>query len=531
MKRPEGTIYLRRWTRILSMVMVGSLCIISGVAWSDEPAQNTDSAAPAAAENNEAAPTPSEAAPPAKTKWYKGSFSTGIDGVWGHGGDMDLSLDQMLQFQVDPPQFPKIHVRGSFWLQENFDSGDSRHSTLRDIDDSFQSDVQFRPSYLYLDIDDLWLKSTLRIGRQRILDGVVNNRIDGFYFKQRVKQWDWYLFAGTRATFYGENFKNPVVGGGASYRPFSKTKIALDLYYAHERRAIDQTWSLHNPVAMWIYGWGERDIKKEVNDVSISLSAWQTVCQYLTMFGRFTWEADNGDELTLNASGYIPEPWDITYELTYRHQFNSIGDRVNDLTGYYRTLGKYESYDHLFMAVHRPIIKNIVFSLEGDLHYTQDSAFANRDYQRFAAVLSGEKLLGKVALDAKIGVERWNVSEGEGTWAITGEIGRRWKTVQVALGTDFQRYEDRITKYNNPLKAIDMIRVWFAPGALQFYNPLLLFYDHYTVQMHENVYTVYAKTKWAITKNQDLNVQLTFEEDDGPDAPYWRVQAGYTIRF
>ncbi len=530
MKGQEGGTRVKKVAGRLSILLVCGLCILGRAAWSDDPAPNAESAAPAAVENKEAEAQP-EAKPAEKPKWYKGSFSTGVDGVWGHGGDMDLSLDQMLQFQIDPPQCPKIHVRGSLWLQENLDSGGSRHSTLRDIDDSFQSEVQLRPNYLYMDVDDLWLKSTLRVGRQRIMEGVANNRIDGVYFKQRLKLWDWYLFAGTRATFYGENFTNPVVGGGASYRPFSKTKIAIDTYYGHERRDIDHTWSLHNPVAMLIYGWDERDIKEEINDVSVSLSAWQTVCQYLTLFGRFTWEAENGDELTLNATGYFPEPWDVTYEFTYRHQFNSIGDRTNDLTAYYRTLGAYETYDHLLLALHRPIIKNIVFSLEGELHEVHGSVFSNRDYQRFAAILSGEKLLGKAVLDAKIGIEHWNVSEGEGAWTVTGEIGRRWKTVEAALGTDFQRYEDRITKYNTPLKALDTIRVWFSPGAMQVYNPFLLFYDHYTVEMHENVYSIYAKTKWAITKYQELNAKLTFEEDDGPDAPYWRVQAGYTIRF
>jgi hypothetical protein len=85
--------------------------------------------------------------------------------------------------------------------------------------------------------------------------------------------------------------------------------------------------------------------------------------------------------------------------------------------------------------------------------------------------------------------------------------------------------------YNEPLKLADMARAWLAPGILQGYNPLLLFYDHYTVQTHQNIYTVYAKTRWAVTKDQDLGAKLTFEEDDGPSSPNWRVQADYAIRF
>lgn len=466
-----------------------------------------------------------------KAKWYRGSFSAGFDGIFARGGDMDLRLDESLQFQIDPPQCTRLHLRGSLWMIENLDSEIPRNSVLRDINDSFQSEVQARVPYLYLDVDDLWMDSTLRVGRQRIMEGAAFNRIDGVYFKQRLKMWDWYVFGGTRASFYDDNFQNPVVGGGASVSPFKKTKIALDTYYGHEDRAVGHVQSFHGPVAALLYSLSDKDVKEEVNDVSVTLRVWQTVCQYLSLFGRFNYVSDNGDELLLNATGFFPEPWDVTYEITYRHQFNSIGDHMSDVTGYYRLLGAYEAYDDVFLALHRPITKQITLSLEGELHDSHQKNWSNRDYQRFAAIVSGEKLFKRVQLDAKIGLERWNVSQGEGTWAVTGEVGRRWKTVQVAVGTDFQRYEDRVTVYNHPLKIADMVRVWFAPGILQGYNPLLLFYDHYGVQMHQNIYTVYAKTKWSIGKNQDLGAKLTFEEDDGPDSPNWRVQANYTIRF
>ncbi len=502
------------------------LAVFGGGVWAEDAAK--------AAENPAAAPAPEkkDAAAAGETKpWYRGSFRAGVDGIFARGGDMNLDLNESLQFQIDPPQYDKLHLRGSFWMQENLDSNSSDSNELRSINDSFQSDVRAQVQYLYLDVDDLWMDSVLRIGRQRIMEGAAYNRIDGVYFKQRLKLWDWYTFAGTRATFYGDNFKNPVVGGGVSVSPFKTTKIALDTYYGHEDRPVEHVRSIHGPIAALLYSLTDEDTKEEVNDVSVALSVWQTVCPNLTLFGRFNWLADGGNELTLNATGYVPLPWDITYEATYRRQFNSVGDRMNDLTGYYRLLGKYEAYDDYFLALHRPLTKQITLSLEGELHDSHEKGWSNRDYQRFAMILSGDKLFKPVLLDAKIGLERWNVSGGEGTWAVVGEVGRRWKTVQVAVGSDFQRYEDRITSYNQPLKGLDVLRVWFAPGALQGYNPLMLFYDHYTVQMHQNIYTVYAKSKWSITKNQDLNAKLTFEEDDGPHSPYWRVQADYTIRF
>ena len=521
---------------IAAVMMAASTVFLGAGAWADDAAKPADNPAaapkPEAKEDAAAAPAKTDDAKAAGTKpWYRGSFSTGFDGVFARGGDADLDFNQSLQFQVDPPQCDKLHLRGSFWMQENLDSNKSGSSELRSLNDSFQSDVRAQVQYLYAELDNLWLKSELRIGRQRIMEGAAYNRIDGVYFKQQLKIWDWYAFAGTRASFFGDDFMNPVVGGGASVSPFKTTKIALDAYYGHERRSVESESSFHGPVAALFNALDGHDTKKEVNDLNLSLSVWQTVCQYFTVFGRYNWLMDGGNELTLNGTGYLPLPWNITYEATYRRQFSSIGDRMNDVTSYSRLMGTYETYDDYFLALHRPINKQLTISLEGELRDSHNKNWSNRDYRRIEVLLSGEKLFKPVLLDAKIGLEHWNVSGGEGTWALVGEVGRRWKTVQVALGTDYQRYEDRVTTYNETLKGLDAVRVWFASGILQGYNPLMLFYDHYTVKMHENIYTVYAKTKWSFTKNQDLNAKLTFEEDDSPDSPYWRVQLNYTIRF
>jgi hypothetical protein len=99
------------------------------------------------------------------------------------------------------------------------------------------------------------------------------------------------------------------------------------------------------------------------------------------------------------------------------------------------------------------------------------------------------------------------------------------------VGTDFQRYQDYLTTYNQSAALLDMARVWFAPGILQGYNPLMYFYGKYEVQSRENIYSIYLKTKWAITPDQDLQGRIVYEKDDGPYSPVWRVQANYTVRF
>ena len=467
----------------------------------------------------------------AEKKWYRGSVSAGFDGILSEHGEQDLEMLQSLQFQIDPPQCDRLHLRGSVWTIEPIGAGPSDNGGMYGINNTYGAAVIVRPSYLYLDVDDLWGDSVLRIGRQRIMEGTAYNRVDGVYFKQHLNLWDWYVFGGTRATFYGDSFHDPVGGGGVSFSPLPTTKIALDAYAGRDSRTVEHEPSLHGPVAAFLNSQNRRDIAGQLNDVSVALSVWQTINENLSLFGRFNSYDSKGNEFLLSATGYFADPVDLTYEVTYRHQFNQIQDRVNDLTSYYQIMDTSESYNDFLIALHRPITKNSMISIETEFHNTDRNNDSNRDYQRYALLLSGEKLFGAAALDGKIGVERFDASGGSDTWAIVGEVGRQFDKVKVSLGTDFQRYQDYLASYSQPLALLDMARVWFAPGILQGYNPLMYFYGKYEVQSRDNIYSIYLKAKWAVTPDQDLQGRVVYEKDDGPYSPIWRVQADYTVRF
>ncbi len=519
---------------------IAAIIICAGLlGLSSTEAKAADAAASAAA-----APAPDAAAAPpvadgtaknqdkqAEKKWYRGSVSAGFNGLIGKNGNQDLELEQSLQFQIDPPQCDRLHLRGSIWTIEPIGPRPEDDGGMYGINNTFNSAVILRPSYLYLDVDNLLGDSTLRLGRQRIMEGTAYNRVDGVYFKQRLNQWDWYVFGGTRATFYTDSFKDPVGGGGVSYSPFATTKIALDAYAGRDSRNIEHEPTLHGPLASFINSRNGREISSQVDDVSVALSVWQTINENLSLFGRFNSYDSQGNEFLLSATGYFADPADLTYEVTYRRQFNQIQDRVSDLSSYYQIMDTSQSYNDFLIALHRPITKKSMVSLETEFHSTDKKDDSNRDYQRYALVLSGEKLFGPAALNAKIGLERFDASGGSGTWAVVGEVSRQFNKVKVALGTDFQRYQDYLTKYDQSLALLDMARVWFAPGLLQGYNPLMYFYGKYEVQSRENIYSVYLKAKWAVTPDQDLNGRVMYEKDDGPYSPIWRVQADYTVRF
>ena len=519
---------------IAAMVLCAAmilLCAPQAVA-ADAPAPDAAAAPPVEADTatDKAAPEESKGTQ-AEKKWYRGSVSAGFDGWWGRKSQQNIETEQSIQFQVDPPQCERLHLRGLVWMVEQLGPAPSSYSGLQSLSNTFDAAIQVYPSYLYLDVDDVWGDSVLRIGRQRIMEGTAYNLVDGVYFKQRLNQWDWYAFAGTRGTFYEDTFENFVGGGGTSYSPTPTTKIALDAYYGQDQWHVEQQRTLHGPFAALLYGLDARPIDNQPENVALSLSLWQTVNENLTLFGRYNWYDSSGNELLLSATGYFAEPVDLTYEITYRHQFNTITDRVNDLTAYYQILDTSESFDDVLLALHRPITKNTMVSLETEFHESNRENASNRDYRRYALELSGEKLFGPAGLDGQIGVEYWSVSGQESLWTVVGEVGRRWDTFQIAQGADYQAYQDYLTTYNEPLLLLDMARVWFAPGILQGYNPLTYLYGNYAVETHQDIYTFYLRAKWAVTPDQDLNGRVTYEEDDGPYSPIWRVQADYTVRF
>ena len=55
--------------------------------------------------------------------------------------------------------------------------------------------------------------------------------------------------------------------------------------------------------------------------------------------------------------------------------------------------------------------------------------------------------------------------------------------------------------------------------------------DTGVVETHENVYMVYAETEREIGETQKVSWRVSYEQDDGPDSPYWRFNAMYRIRF
>ncbi len=504
-------------------LLVGQAVVGAGEEVSVEAQATSEEAAQEASPSEEAAIE--EEIP--KAKWVRGRLELGLD--WSKSSeDSDVRTEQYLQFEMAPPEHERLRLRSALWLREDLDADERYTSALRRIDDASDSSVQARLLYLYLEADDLWGDSTVRIGRQRILESPAYNRIDGVFFKQRHGNWDWYAFGGVRASVYEDAHDSPVAGAGASIQLVTNTRIALDAFYGKDDRD-DEVFI--DPFAALLGLRFPRRVKEEVESRMVSLTVSQQLSPRHHLHSQFVWFDGAADELTLSATGFLSAR-DIAYELSYRRRLNELGDRTNDLTGYYRILGELEEYDDFLAAFHIPLNDRFTLSLEGQIHDAENDSLytANRDYERYAIILSGKALFA--GTDASLALENWDVEDGEGTWAVTGEVSRTWDRLKAAVGADYERYEDRIVRYRPEISLVNDLVIFLVPGLYpaSFY-PWVAAFDTKLVETHENLYSIYGKIDYELAENQGISAQVTYEVDDGPDSPYWRLKGVYTVRF
>jgi len=464
-----------------------------------------------------------EDAPP-KHDAVKGSLSTRLD-VETAGGESDWRTDEYLRVEIKPEYAPRLSIRGALWSWQDLDGHEPENSPLRGLGDTYQAAVQVRPLYLYVQGEDLWGDSTLRVGRQRVEQSTAYSLVDGAYFNKRNEKWEWYAFLGTRGTLYDDNFADPALGAGVTVRPTSYTRLSVDTYYSQEGRE-----SRDRPFYADLFGFSyPRAIPDDADTRQVAFTATQRLGDHHQLYARYLINDRESDEVRLAATGTFSKR-QLAYDLSYSERLNRITDRGNDAGGFYRVLGALDEFRDLSGTLHIPFATRYALSLEGQRHDASGDDDYNRDYLRYGVYLHGAKLRDG-HLDFRVGLARWDIDAGEGTLSLTGEVTHRWRKAALTLGTDYAAYQERLRVYNaTPYRVARGITA-LVPGIFPGFFPLTRFLDERDVEIDEDVYSAYGKFAYAIDDRQSVWVKLTCQRDDGPDSPYWRVQAEYTIRF
>ena len=417
--------------------------------------------------------------------WFSGDLELGLD-VARTSEDGDIELDQVLRLKMDPPKRERLHFQTTLWTIEDLDGPEESTSTLRTINDASDSSVQARLLSLYMEVDDLGGDSTLRLGRQRIVEGVVYNRIDGGFYKWRNRRWEVYGFGGARASIYEDAHGDYSVGAGASVRLPTKTRLGVDYFYGEDDR---RTF--------------------EGDEVASSLTAFSVRQQLATnhsLYARATWFDTDLDEVRLSAQGLFSAQ-EIVYTLSYRNQLSPVADRVTDITEFYRVLGELNEYQDAQALLSIPVTKRFTLGLEGQVHEAENSSetTGNRDYFRVGTSFDFYKVLKHY--DLSVYLNYWDSEFGEGQVTITGEVTREWAKVKATLGLDYDRFQDRLIEFDETAQ------------------------EAFTVESREDIYSAYARVRYTINDQHALRFYTIFEEDDGPDSPYWRLRAEYVLSF
>lgn len=417
--------------------------------------------------------------------WLSGELELGLN-AGRSDRDGDVEIDQLLRLSVDPPKHKNLHLRATLWTIEDLDGNESSSSAFRSLNDSTGSSVATRLLRLYVELEGENVDYRVRVGRQRIMDGVAFNRIDGGYVKLNRENWSTYGFLGVRASVYSSSSHDVSTGGGFSWRPAHGTRVALDYFYGDDQRR----------------NFGSGSIESSLTSLSIR----QSLTRYHNLFARATWHEHDLDELRLTAQGVFHEDA-LIYTLSYRRRVSDLAERPTDFPQFFNVVGELNGYEDFQGVISFPIGGHVELGLEAQIHDAEESSFGtgNRDYQRYG--LSVDVIEVAQHYDLRFILEFWEVDSGESERTVSGEVSRKWANTLAALGVDYERFQDRIIQFD------------------------LATQSSFTVESKDDIYSLYLRIRHAINERQSMYIRASVEDDDTSDAPYWRLRAQYTIQF
>jgi len=386
--------------------------------------------------------------------------------------DNESDRDLYQYWDVEVEELVPGSARGAFSLRLNSDldgrvsSAPGRGNYVFDRDpfysvDDARNDIEYAD--LYTGYVDLYNGSPdggfLRLGRQ-YLDEFDWIHADAAKLELPVTSWATLKgFFGQAVSFYSGHTDDWTGGVGLEIKPSYKNRWWLE-YHRYEDDIAD-------------------------ND-SYALETWQSPWDGAWFHARFRGLDDDARDLSVNMSQYFA-PWDLTLFLDYNRLFTRLEDESRQDSPFYRTALLYQRpNDYYAIRFDKALPYNL--GLSGGLGVQRvsenDQDYGNRDYEHGDVTLSFYPFPNWYY---SLSGEWWNADPDNSFFGYSGEIGYRPnKCIDWAIGSSYGQY---VFRYEDE-----------TYGGLFRESPF--------------VKTYYTSLRWKIDEQNQLRVNLDFEDDD-----------------
>lgn len=390
---------------------------------------------------------------------------------WSDDND-DHDLFTTLYLNLDQKEEGTLSATALATFNWDIDGTETRRSPFFDIYDSYDHDFQGRLYLLYLDMDDVLLESSrLRLGRQYVFSTDVI-RFDGVKYEKKVmNDLEFYVFGGTRTSFYSKlHDEGYVAGSGLQYYPTKWTKLGVD------------------------YARSDDDL---AND-SVSLSLTQRISPMLQISARSRFLDEDIRDVRVRTRVDI-QKIDLSAVATYFRQGHTLRQFANEFSNYFRVQGDYRPFEQYGIVLYKGLGENYTLAAGGERREVLDPSdigALNREFERYFASIGGTKLFN-TPLRGNVSFERWDTDTRGRATTVSAETGITLRDkLDLDVGTEYAAYKYDLYRQDERAS----VRIYFAQARYKYRDSsnISFRFERETNEFEDDPYYT-ARLRWSVS--------------------------------
>lgn len=349
------------------------------------------------------------------------------------------------------------------------------------ITDSYDSSLNGRIYYGYVDFHRLGFIEKLRLGRQLIYEAPEVAYFDGIRVDTEMlrsyRKLQFGFYGGVPVHLYESSPRgDALLGAYFQARPWTGGRVRLDYLYAQ-----DDTASTTN------------------RDHYYSLGIWQTLSERVNLNARYS--RINGVDRDLLLRGtYLDAETDLRVQASVNFLFSTQRDLAIEFDPYFASALEYDPYWQARVSLYKGWTKHFATELGADIRQLMDDedegAYNHAFTRSYVTLLWPELTMFKRRLDVDITGEMWDSEQNRDYFSIGTDVDYQiHKKLKASIGTAHSLYK----------------------------------YDYYLNIERDHVQTYYARMRYEAAKNVRFDLSYEFEDDDFQD--YHTLKLGGRYKF